>query len=333
MTCFSIIKKIVPLSAILLCFTACSQQVINQPNQLSSDGTSINGGGINTSIAYQDTKLPSLGEIRSLHKTGGDGLSEKQKAKYASIRDEALSYGLQAGLYEGTRQIDRRLNAHAAELSKIYNFNHYLIRDKSGQLLLPPVITEQDEMYNSEDGGKTISIADKMYTIEKNVTFAPTSPLWHSYLFRSFQKAVMPDNNKLPSNKSEQAVWAKYVTEGYDRGMRQSVDIFKQDMRQLQHDFGGMVRYYSLLEEHKISAPYVVETNLGITGTEDKAVYNNRILKIMDSPKLNVDTPSKITSITSTKTPDDAIGVSSPENPYDRMDQKGWQEVNPDNNK
>lgn len=313
------VKVLAPLAVLLL--SACAEQpnIQNDPYVADGGDASINAGGINSAISMPDTRLPSLGNIRSLHRIAGVDDSPKKKAKLAQLRDDALAYGLQSGLYAGTREIDRRLNEHAAELSDIYNFNNFLIKDKSGQLLLPPVITEQDDLYQSDDGGKTISVADKMYTIEKNVTFAPTSPLWHTYLLQSFQKATPPENSKLPSNPEEQAVWARYVTEGYDRGLHQAVDIFKQDMRQLQHDFGGMVRYYALLENHQISAPYVAETNLGVTGDADKAVYNNRVLKLMDIPKLVVSNPEKIRSSVSVETPAQSI-----RNPYETFDDKGW---------
>lgn len=315
--------SLVPLACLLL--SACAEQplTLNEP-YINNDGVGVNKGYVNGSVGLPDTKLPSLGDIRSMHKDSSEEDSPKKRAKLNQLRDDALAYGAQVGLYQGTKEIDRRLNQHAAELSNIYNFNQFLIRDKSGQLLLPPVITEQDDLYQSNDGGRSINVADKMYTIEKNVIFAPTSPLWHTYLFRAFQKPNLPSNDQLPANKEQQATWARYSTEGYDRGLHQAVDIFKQDMRQLQHDFGGMLRYYTLLENHQISSPYIAESKLGITGSDNKAVYNNRVLKLMEIPKLVVSHPDKIRSSISSQNPADAST-----NPYDVMDEPGWHEKNP----
>lgn len=299
--------------ATLLMMSACAQDVRTQWSDAPQgmDSVAINADRPNGALEIPDIDIPDLGEARNLHKTHVRKRSDKQISADNAIKVHAQQYGLALGLSWATKRIDDDLNRQAGKLSAIYDFNSLLIADPSGHYILPPIITERDNSYELSDEGQTLKVADKTYTKEENETFTRNAPMWHQYLFRSYDRPAEPDNDALPSTIEEQDIWNRYVTEGFNKGVRQALDIFKDDVRRLNHDFTGMARYYELAEKGAISRPFVAKTDLGITGGNDKVNYNQRELSISGSAHLNYDRPEKITAHPSTETPTEAIQTPS----------------------
>lgn len=280
-------------------------QYTDTPEDIVS--ASVNPGHVNGSLEIPSVDIPDLGDARNMHKRHIRKLSQKQETLDNAVRSHAQEYGLQLGLAWGTKLIDARLNALADKLSDIYDFNDLLISDPSGHYILPPIITERDDSYELSDEGQTLKVADKTYTKEESETFSRNAPMWHQYLYRSYDKPQEPDNSDLPSTVEEQDIWNRYVTEGFNKGVRQAVDIFKADIRRLNHDYIGMTRYYELAAQGAISRPFVAKTDLGLTGNNDKVNYNQREMHISGGAHLNFDRPDKLDPTPSTQKPGDAI--------------------------
>lgn len=266
---------------------------------------SINADRPTGSLQMPFLRLPTLSEMQD-QKPVGNQESKEEKLRAPALRDAALTYGVRGGLAWASQQINQRLNQRAGELTQTYNFVPLLIRAPSGQTLLPPVITESDGTYESSDAGSTLRIADRFYDIQQEAQFAPTAPLWHSYLFRSYKAPSPPPDDDLPKTDEERDAWKVYVATGWEQGIKQAQDIFKADLNRLNRDYNGMVRYSALLQQGQVTAPIVAESNMGITGTGKTARYNDRLLKITGAARLNVDAPDDIKSSVSTLTPNEA---------------------------
>lgn len=215
---------------------------------------------------------------------------EGDKLRQPAMRDAALSYGARGGLAWTSRGINEMLRSRSTELSKTYDFNRVLIRTPSQATILPPVISEASETYETSDAGKTLRVADKVYEIVEQARFSPVAPLWHSYLVRSYTSPEAPPDSLLPKSDGERDAWKRWITEGWEMGNKQAQEIFEADMRRLERDFVGMVRYKALLEEGKVSAPVVAEGNLGVTGTGQDMRVNDRALRITKDPTLQTST-------------------------------------------
>lgn len=262
-------------------------------------------------ITIPDTRTPSLDEILTRTSSakklraaetaeGGDRL------RSPALRDTALSFGARAGLASASREINGMLKKRAPELTRVYDFNRVLIQGPSGSTILPPVISEAEDAWESQDAGKTLRVADTIYEIKQQAQFTPVAPLWHTYLIREYSAPDNPPEAILPKNAAERDAWKRWVTEGWRMGEIQAREIFESDMRRLERDFTGMVRYKSLLEEGKVLPPVVAEGNLGTTGTGQDMRVNDRAIRITRDPLLNVD-----------GRPGNWEGSASPENPQD----------------
>lgn len=259
----------------------------------------VNAGYVPGRLETPNVKLPSLREMQDL-KARDKGLgvtSDGDRLRTPAMRDAALSYGARGGLAWASVQVNADLERHAGDLSKTWDFNRFLIRQPNGGVtLLPPVILESRDTYEQADAGRTLRVADRYYEIIEQARFAPVAPLWHTYLVRSYTPPEPPQDALLPKNDGERDLWKRFVAEGWAKGVEQSRDIFTSDLRRLERDFTGMIRYASLLEQGQVSAPVVASQNLGVTGTGTDMRENDQVMRITRDPRLNVQRPSEWTA-------------------------------------
>ncbi len=271
------------------------------------DDVSVNAGYITGSMVSPETDVPSLSDVKNLRRVRAHKRTAKEEARYNAIRDAAQEYGLQAGQAFAGKLIHDRLQYRSTALAQTYDFNAVLLKDpSSAKTLLPPVISERDKTWELSDDGQSLRTADATYTIESDVTFADDAPLWHTYLYRSYEKPQLPSDDMLPENSDEQATWDRYVTDAYNRGVRQAIDTLRDDMRRLNHDYIGMWRYHWLLAEGRITSQYVAVDRMGITGSDQRVNMNEQQYHIAVRPKMNFDHPEKIKASVSTETPAEA---------------------------
>lgn len=253
----------------------------------------VNSAGRLGDIEIPVVETPSLDQMMDrVPVKKGPEEKEGDRLRMPAMRDAALAYGARGGLAWTSRGINEQLRSRSAELTRTYDFNRILIHTPSQATLLPPVISEASETWESSDAGKTLRVADKVYEIVEQARFAPVAPLWHSYLIRSYTAPEPPPDSLLPKNEGERDAWKKYVAEGWEAGATQAREIFNADLRRLERDFVGMVRYKALLEEGKVSPPVVAEAKLGVTGTGQDMRVNDRAYRITRDPTLNTPTSS-----------------------------------------
>jgi defect-in-organelle-trafficking protein DotC len=116
------------------------------------------------------------------------------------------------------------------------------------------------------DQGQSAALTDKILTISANAKLVTTARDWRTYLERTWGKPESPPNTLLPKTPEERDNWAKWVKEGWAKGIQQADDIFSEDLARLNRDFTGMVRYRKLLAEAVVSAPYAGLVERGVTG-------------------------------------------------------------------
>lgn len=251
---------------------------------------------------------PSLMTLREMQELSRPASSEetRDQLRMGALRDMALSFGARGGLAWGSREINRRLMERAPELSRTFDFGPLMIRDRRGVLLLPPVVSESRDTMEEMEQGRVLRVADAYYEIIAPARFAPTAPLWHSYLLRTYSAPELPPPELLPRTEAEREEWRRAVAEGWEAGLRQAEDIFRDDMRRLERDYQGMVRYAALLREGRISAPYVAAAAHGVTGTADAVRVNDRSFRITAEAALSRD-PRMWRAVPSRMSPEEAV--------------------------
>ena len=233
--------------------------------------------------------LPSLEQvINQAPSRKAETVSTEDRLRGGAMRDGALSYGARAGLAWESRAINRMLQDKSAEIARTYDFNRAMIKGPGNAMIMPPVISQANETWETSEAGRTLRVADRVYEIVEQARFSAVAPQWQTYLIRDYKSPEAPPDVLLPRDGDEREQWKRWVTEGWQQGQRQAQEIFKVDLERLERDFNGMVRYKSLLEQGKVSAPVVADSRLGTTGTGQDMRVGDRAIRITQDPKLNV---------------------------------------------
>jgi len=298
------------------CVTAPGPYAVRTPEEapLRAD---VNPGYKAGSVSIPTKPTKSLEEVLTsgipAPKKESKAKDEEDKLRLPAMQDAALAYGARAGLAWSTREINRTLEANSTELTKTYDFQRLMIQGPNGVMVVPPVISEARDTWESFDAGKTLRVADTVYEIIQQSTFTSVAPMWQTYLIGDFKEPDPVPQALAPKDESERERFQEWVKEGWRKGEQQAKEIFEANQNRLKRDFTGMVRYRQLLEEGKVAAPVLAEGNLGTTGTGQDMRVNDRALRITRDPTLVVNPNGWGASATTTGPDGKPVGASTPE--------------------
>lgn len=264
----------------------------------------INPGFVTGSGNLDVGSAPELRQI--LAKTAKAPKKEDPKDKEDRLRkpamqEAAMAYGARAGLSYASKEINKLLERRAAQLTQTYNFQKLMIKGEDGVMVTPPVIVEAVDTWETSDAGKTLRVADTVYEIVEQVSFASVTPMWQNYLIQHFDDAETPPDALLPQSEGEKEFWQRHVIEGWKKGEEQAEETFQANLNRLNRDFNGMIRYRQLAEEGKVSEVRLAGAALGNTGTGQDMRVNDKAIRITSDPTLNVNSNGWTASATTTE--------------------------------
>ena len=195
---------------------------------------------------------------------------DKSDLRSDTIFMEALKYGTQSGLYYRTYQINEYLNAYSNMFDATFVFQPLLLAEGR---VTPPVILEGEDSFFIQNERK-YSQVNKTFKIHKQAKVVTAPMSWRTYVHYEAQKPVLPDKMSLPLNKKEDAIWADGSSRGWEMGIKQANNIFTQQIKDLNVDFVGMVRYHLLEKAGVINTPIFSSINIGINTNDDQTQNN-----------------------------------------------------------
>lgn len=310
------IRFLAAVSTIALTLSACTT-VGPSPDAVKPASSAPLRADVNTDytagkVAMASAQTDNLDQILAKTRRAPEKSQEEDqedKLRLPAMQEAASSYGARAALAFATREINKRLEAKSAELTRIYDFQRLMIQGQNNVMVQPPVIVEAQDAWEASDAGKTVRLADKVYEIIEPAKFAPVAPMWQNYAVVNFEAADEPPQQLLPRNEEEEKLWKKAVSEGWKAGEEQAEETFQANLDRLNRDFLGMVRYRAMLEECKVNAPMISDGNLGTTGTGQNMRENDRLNRITQDALLNVSSKCWNASVTTTNNAGETVGV------------------------
>jgi defect in organelle trafficking protein DotC len=201
--------------------------------------------------------------------------------RLTALKQVARSLGAQAGLAWRADQLDKIMLHQKHNLDQIFNFNYLVLNHN----VLPPVLTEGDNTLNLADD-ETIRAADKEYKIVALPRFVTAPPSWRDYILLNYKRPEIPNSTLLPKSAREAQVWNEYSKIGWNEGIEQANEIFAVNLARLKRDYAGMLLYRKLLAQNMVSAPFVGQADLGVTGDKNDMRINDRVLRITSTSEL-----------------------------------------------
>lgn len=202
-----------------------------------------------------------------------------------AILVEALRFGSQSALYDRLTKYGDILEKNKHELSRIFNFSPLLLANGR---VVPPVVAEINDLQMIEDR-YTRRTVNKSYKIQEQARVVDTPLNWRHYLYVDASKPSMPSKYSLPikGNEREEAIWANGVSQGWEAGLKQANNIMIQNLRKLESDYVGMVRYRIMLSKNMVTSPIPSNIDLGVTSNEDSLNIGEVIFEVVEAPKFN----------------------------------------------
>jgi defect-in-organelle-trafficking protein DotC len=233
---------------------------------------------------------PEMEYLQDVHKTHGTdySISDDPISEQLSIdmrrdaqREAALSYGARGGLSKRAYQIMERMTDYEQVLDGVFDFRQLLIKAPSGMLIEPPIVKESLDALIINSTGNEAAVADQVLKINKQAKIVSAPRDWRQYLILAYETDIPPPPKVLwPKSKEEQAEWNAWVRQGWDAGYQQGEDMFDSGVNTLVADYSGMVRYKMLLAQGKISQPFALQEDRGVTGGGDEMRVGDRALRI-----------------------------------------------------
>lgn len=202
-----------------------------------------------------------------------------------AMKEAALSYGARGGLAWRTYYIRKELETRAQYMDKVFNFTQLLIPAPSGLLIEPPIISEQLDAMIIDASGLEAAVADQVLNISRNARIVSAPRTWRAYLERTWGEVSPPPDILRPNSKEERDMWRNYVKKGWEEGISQADEIFQTDLNKLVADYKGMVRYRMLLSQGKVSPPYALQKDRGVTGGGNEMRVGDRSVAITGLPE------------------------------------------------
>lgn len=231
---------------------------------------------------------PPVEHLQRVNETEGQNISDDLVTKKMSVdmrrdsqREAALSYGARGGLAKRAYEIMEEMRGYEPTLDKVYNFRALLVKAPSGLLIEPPIVRESLDATVITEGGNEAAVADQILKINKQAKIVTAPRDWRQYLEMKYDTVIAPPPKVLwPKNAKEQASWNGWVKQGWQAGYEQGEQIFEANLAQMIADYSGMVRYRMLLAEGKISQPYALQEDRGVTGGRNEMRVGDRALRI-----------------------------------------------------
>lgn len=212
-----------------------------------------------------------------------DELGEDMEGRISNVRADALkqtayTLALQQAVRWRYNRIMEALSEQESRLNEIFDFSPLLMQDGK---VLPPAITEAGPGYRVESKTQASSV-DVVYEIVRPAEMISNAPSWRDYLYRSYASFERGDINVgvLPDNQREREMWQRAAVEGWEIGVRQAQNLYRQNLSKLRRDYQGIIKFRTLAKQGMVSVPIIAEGQPGIEVQGERLSVDRRVFRI-----------------------------------------------------
>ena len=203
--------------------------------------------------------------------SSGDADNKKQAFESAMV-DNAREIGISNGYLATMTSILAAMEKQHQLFDRLLPFTEVIDLASGGstvdgRYIIPGIVTEIDKSsaVNKVDSQVIIRQEDKTYLLKRQPTPSLRMPTWEDYVYDGGNlEPEKPVAALLPTTNKELAKYNEAIKEGWGMGTEQAIVEINDRLVNAFIDLTGMVRYARLDEEHYISRPTAVVTNVPV---------------------------------------------------------------------
>jgi len=232
--------------------------------------------------------LPSpLIEILRLNASDFKSVIENKNTsvRLRAMKNQGFILGSQAGLFWHGGRMQSLIEDESRSLDLIWDFSSLML--ENGRVM-PPII---GDIRGSQEitPHKRVMISRDLI-LDRGARFVQYPPNWRKYLLSdAFDPANIDKVNPiLFPEYDEYDIWETAVLKGWEAGVKQANMIMNDNIQRLSHDYTGMIRYHILLSMGMITAPFISEKRINVSGSGKHMSIDKRIQTMTVKPMLNL---------------------------------------------
>lgn len=228
----------------------------------------------------EEAAPPGLAELLETEPGAEFAVGFGEEKRREAMRAAALAYGAQGGLAHRSWEIEHEVVAkHADKLDRLYGFRR-LTETRHGFTLVPPVVGETRQAIRLDRDGQRAASAARVVRIMESERLATSPPHWRDYLVRRWRTPEPPVSVLFPRTEQEAADWARWIAEGWRRGVDQADAIFAADLDRLNGVLEGIARWGVMREARMVGEPVVQVSEAATAGDGRVMRVRERLVRL-----------------------------------------------------
>ncbi len=235
---------------------------------------------------YQPEELKTLLGMKSKNSEGSSENSSFKKLRPDAIKEVARLVALQTGISWRYEQLMNETKKYNHILDQTFNFAPLVII-YGDTLVLPPVLSSAGSSIRVESS-TTATTALKTYEMLHDARFITAVPSWREYLMaNNFPQPEQAHMALLPRTSEEKAIWKGAIKEGWQLGVEQADELYRDNIFRLVRDYKGILLYHMLAAEKLLTEPKLADSAFNTHISKNKMFINQRVFKIVGPSRFN----------------------------------------------
>lgn len=265
--------------------SACAQVPPNTAPP-AVDAPGVMGGGDDLRRGVEPVAGP--GDIKIELYDPDQETVEITELRRQALQEAAQGYGSQLGYARRVWEIEGLLQERSPDLDEVFSFDRVASEApmKAGYIV-PPIVSRSFDAFQSDDEGRSASVAEEYLTIVAPGRILPVTPTWRDYLLFASPDPEKPARSLFPSDPDEKALFLEWFNEGWGAGVLLADEEIGHRLTRLRRDYEGMLQYRRLVNMGMMDRMVLQEADFGVTGGGAEMRIGSRTVRIVSDAQFD----------------------------------------------
>ncbi len=245
---------------------------------------------------------PDLAMLLAQSPEAGPAFGPPTEARHRALVEAATAQGMEGGLAWRTHAIVSALNARAADLDAVWDFEIMITRD-AGAIIVPPIVrrvtaamrlaTKAAAGGNANDPGgaadhvEAVATARHVWHILSSARIAVRRPDWRDFLVREWQAPDPLPAIYMPRSDTERQAFETSLRGGWRDGVALADAIHGKDLDRLTQTWLGLAEWRRLVHAGMAAPPVIRQDRTGVSGGGPVLRLDETLVRLTGRGRLN----------------------------------------------